>query len=1000
MHAKHLFARLSALMLAVLMLVSVAPAVFAAEAPAKEQNTQQTADKAENDANAAQNDDEEIVTQVDKNSFVNYLKKIADKKFASATVSVSLLSAKLTGNAAVTSYQGKDAVKLQEGDSVTVTVDIPEDGVYFMDLEYCPVKYKGQDIETRLKIDGKLPFSDAKSIELMRTFRDKTKILQDGNGNDDIPEMEEVFQWKTVPLKDYVNFVNEDYRLYLTKGTHTVTLKVEREAVALTTLTFCPRTPLKSYADLKKEYDAKGYKPAQKKGDMKPVTYIQAETPAFKTDSSLIPLYDRTSPATVPYDPSKIRRNTIGQDAWNTMGQALTYRFMVPADGLYEIGIKYRQCYAVGSFTNRDIYIDGEIPCMEFKSVPFNYENEWQYKVVSDQKGNACPIYLTAGEHTITLEVCLGEWSGVMQEVDIINRKLSSLYRHISMVTGASPDPFRDYKLEVEIPGLLDDMKEIADALSKQTAAVDALYSKQGDKKSASAELLRSGAKMLYTCIKKPKEIQYRLGALRDSVSSVSTWLNDCKKQPLELDYVTVVMPGEKHPSPKATWFQNFKHFFLSFFASFTEDYNTVSNTDAKDAIKIWVGEGREQMQALKGLINSSFTVETGIPVKLSLTQGGLYEALLAGVGPDLAIGQARITPVNYASRGIAVPLDDFDTFDEVKKRFAPNALDCYKMGGKTYALPVTQNFWMLFYRKDIFQEMNLEVPTTWDEFIDVTKTLQSNNMTVRLPYSAITLAGVESNGIGMKDMFATFFLQRGGKLYSDDMSETLIGSQAGLDAFKFWTDFYKEIGLEVELDFQSRMRTGETPMGIENINFFNTLSAVASEIRGLWDMAPVPGTRKPDGSIDFTSADSGSACLIFNTKQNKNRENCWKFLDWYTRQDTQYEYGSQIENMLGIASRYYPANLEAFERLPWTQDQLKVMETQRSRCVVIPEVPGAYYFPRSIDSAFRDVQNKNANPREVWLREVKNINKEIDRKNRELHTGKYAKDQDKKEGK
>ena len=998
-HAKHFLTRLAVLALTLVMLFSAFPLAAAAESAetdVQDQNVTGTTDQTENQTGSSADEDEEIVTQVDENSYSNYLKKIAGMPKSTKTVVIDLLTGKVNGSGEITSYEGKNAVLLKEGESLDVTVEIPETGIYYMDLEYCAVEYKGQDIELRLRVDGKLPFSDAKSIAFSRSFKDSTGILQDANGNDDVPEMEEVFLWKTVPLKDYVNYVNEPYCLYLEAGTHVITLQVEREALAVTTLTLGPEKKLPSYAELKAEYDAAGYKDATTSLFDSMGDYIQAETPALKTSASLIALYDRTSPATLPYSPSKIRRNTIGQDAWSALGQTLTYEFTVPESGLYEIGIKYRQCYAVGSFVYRDVLVDGVIPCQEFENVVFTYNNAWEYKVLSDANGNSCKIYLEKGKHTLSLEVALGGWSAIMQEVDVINREFASMYRRITMVTSATPDPFRDYNLEVEIPGLIDDMNKIADDLEKQAAALDVLCSETGEK-SASSETLRSAVRELRICAEKPDEIKRRLGSLRDGVTNVSAWLNDNKKQPLEMDYLTITAPGDEHPIPTATFWEEVVHFFKSFFASFTEDYNSISDSSAEDAISIWITDGREQMQALKTLINSSFTVESGIPVKLTLTQGGLYEALLAGVGPDLAIGQARITPVNYASRGIAVALDDFDTFDQVATRFMDGALDCYQMGGKTYGLPVTQNFFMLFYRKDIFQEMGLSVPTTWDEFINVTKTLQSNNMTVRLPYSSITLAGVQDAGIGMKDIFATLFLQKGGNFYSDDMTETQLGSDAGLEAFKFWTSFYTEIGVQVDVDFQTRFRTGEVPMGIENVVMYNTLSAVGSEIRGLWAMAPLPGTVQADGSVNYTAAEGGTACLIFNSA--KNYENCWKFLDWYTRADTQHEYGTQVENMLGVASRYYSANLEAFSRLPWKQDELNVMESQRSRCTVIPEVPGAYFFPRCIDSAFRDVQNKKKNSREVWLREVKTINKELDRKNKELGTGKYAENKE-EEGK
>lgn len=49
---------------------------------------------------------------------------------------------------------------------------------------------------------------------------------------------------------------------------------------------------------------------------------------------------------------------------------------------------------------------------------------------------------------------------------------------------------------------------------------------------------------------------------------------------------------------------------------------------------------------------------------------------------------------------------------------------------GKYYALPYSRNYMGVYYNEDIFQKNNLEVPTTWDEFIDVCKTLQDAGIT------------------------------------------------------------------------------------------------------------------------------------------------------------------------------------------------------------------------------------------------------------------------------
>ena len=50
-----------------------------------------------------------------------------------------------------------------------------------------------------------------------------------------------------------------------------------------------------------------------------------------------------------------------------------------------------------------------------------------------------------------------------------------------------------------------------------------------------------------------------------------------------------------------------------------------------------------------------------------------------------------------------------------------------------------------------------------------------------------------------------------------------------------------------------------------------------------------------------------------------------------------------------------------------------------------LPEIPGSYYVSRSIDNAFRAVLYDQKNPREIWEKENRNINREIQRKRNEL---------------
>ena len=42
-----------------------------------------------------------------------------------------------------------------------------------------------------------------------------------------------------------------------------------------------------------------------------------------------------------------------------------------------------------------------------------------------------------------------------------------------------------------------------------------------------------------------------------------------------------------------------------------------------------------------------------------------------------------------------------------------------------------------MFYRKDVLEELGLEIPNTWQELIEMLPTIQGNNMTIAIPTAA-----------------------------------------------------------------------------------------------------------------------------------------------------------------------------------------------------------------------------------------------------------------------
>ena len=61
-------------------------------------------------------------------------------------------------------------------------------------------------------------------------------------------------------------------------------------------------------------------------------------------------------------------------------------------------------------------------------------------------------VYLEAGPHTLRLEATVGVLSDLVADVEEAVRQLNYAYRRIVMITGTSPDTYRDYQLPENIP--------------------------------------------------------------------------------------------------------------------------------------------------------------------------------------------------------------------------------------------------------------------------------------------------------------------------------------------------------------------------------------------------------------------------------------------------------------------------------------------------------------------------------------------------------------------
>lgn len=979
-----MFRRVIASALALALCASASVPAFADSEAADDSTlgTQATADdSATGDGSSAATTGTDSIRQT---SYTNYVKKYADAARPDQTVEVlgkdydpaSVTDAQIT----VTTVDGENDVMQwanQEG-SVSWTVNIPETGVYNIKMIYEALESNTNDVEFSLLIDGESPYATASRITLSKRWINESEIKQDSRQNDIRPGQISTPCWQETPLEDIDGLFNEPLEFYMEAGEHTITFESEKAEFAVKSFTFY-------------QYEAPAAYTAPSDSDLtqaqgQKIT-LEGETAAYKSSRTLYPTADKSSYLTSSANgssPTKTRYNTIGSGSWTQSTQTVTWEFNVDKAGYYKIGIRGRQDQMRGMYSNRRLYVNGEVPCLEANQIKFYYDTDWSIITPKSENGDDLYFYLQAGTNTISLEAVPGEIGEIMGNLDELVYNINSYYRQIRQITGPDPDEYNNYMIDTAIPSIVPDFKEYAKTLRDKKAEIEKLSGSGGTE----AETLEKMAIVLDKCIKKPDLIPEMMSQIKDNITSVSSFVNQYREQPLEVDMIEVATSDQDFTSCDKSFFGSLGFGFKGFIGSFFEDYNALSDED-ESAMECWVMLGRDNAEALQQLISSEYNPTAKTKINLKLVQGGIVEATFAGKGPDLALFMGGDFPIQLAARGVLTDLTTFSDFDEVKTRFADDATVLYQYNGGTYGLPCDQTFPMLFYRSDILSEYGIDPATdlnTWDGLLNCLPTLQRNYLEVGLILPVMTSTGGTTQVSAITEpgnTFAMLLLQQGLNYYNEEQTKTTFDTQEAVNAFDTWTKFYTTYSFQQTYDAFTRFRTGDMPVVIQNYTFYNQLSVAAPEIKGCWGFQPVPGTVQEDGTINHAANSNGSGAIIFT--KAADQEGAWDFIKWFTSTDAQVKYGNNIESILGTMGRYATANEEALQQLSWTTSEVNLLLDQLNSQVEIPIIPASYGVTRNVMNAFRAVVNDYDNARDTLFWYNKDINDEITRKLEDL---------------
>lgn len=871
----------------------------------------------------------------------------------------------LSGTASITenNYNYMNPViEMELGDVASLEVEVPETAQYFLRFEYLSYSNSILPIELSMKVDGEHPFYETRRLIFESTWIPKAEKSYDRYNNEIVTIPDKLIQWESKYLMDASYRHSRPLILELEKGSHTFEFTLTEGTVLLGNLYL---EPVKSIDEYTGSEIAKGNQ----------IITIEAEDFTYRNDSSIRAVAEFDTDIT-PYEIKETLLNTIDQDSFKDAGQRVTYEFTVKEAGNYYIALNYRQSEKQDFPVFVDVAIDGKIPSTAFASYPLQYVSSFNVETLEDNQGDYLSVYLDEGVHTISFTINIENIRHVLEGVERINSQINDLSLEITKVAGNNKDKYRDLKLASYIPdiqeriyGWADTLDDLHNSVKKYNPNVKniAVFSQA----EVASEQLRSLGE-------EPNEIPYRNGELVTSSNSVTACLanllDSLSRNKLAIDRIFIYQEEASLPKDMnfiSKMFMNFKRFISSFF---DQAYST-SNVD-EDHIQVWVNRPRQYLEIMQKMIDEQFTPNTGIEVDLSLMPDQ-YKLILAnssGDAPDIATGINYAQPFELAIRGALKDLTEFEDFSEIAYRYGLGMHIPAVIGDGIYALPETMNFWVLYYRSDILNKLNLEVPDTIDDVIDMLPELQMRGLNFYYP-----TAGMAS----FRHFHGTIPLlyQHGASLYSKNAGDTTINSEAAIKGLTKLTELFTIYNIPVDIpNFYQHFRNGDLPIGIADYGIYNLLINAAPEIANSWEIAPVPGVMNEQGEVLRYTCGGAESTVMFKSDSYREKQ-AWEFMKWWSSAEVQSEFGQTLQISFGDEYIWNSANLEAFQALPWDSKDKQIIADQAKWVMEPPRILGTYMLERELSNAFNDIVVNGETLRLRIDKAVKIINRETERK-------------------
>lgn len=273
-----------------------------------------------------------------------------------------------------------------------------------------------------------------------------------------------------------------------------------------------------------------------------------------------------------------------------------------------------------------------------------------------------------------------------------------------------------------------------------------------------------------------------------------------------------------------------------------------------------------------------------------------LLTAIKAGSGaPDIMQTEYQKIPTLVSADALADISGNLD--DDFASQFPEGVWNDVTLGSDAvYAVPQDSGPMQFYYRADIFQDLGIDVPATWDDYADAARKVQETDPKMYLGTFSASDAG----------WFTGLAQQAGASWWGIDGDSwtVAIDDDATTKVAEFWGGLVEEGAIN-----NKPMYTPEWNAALNNGTEIGWLSAIwapgvlegnAEDTAGKWKMAPMP---QWDVSNPATGNWGGSATGV--TSQSEHPAEAAKFVAWLNSSQA-------AVNALVAEAGIYPANTPA----------------------------------------------------------------------------------------